>query len=129
MRVGLLANDTKKKLMQNFCIAYKGILSGNELYATDTTARFIEEATNLHIHKYLPGTLGGLQQMAAQIANNQMDMVIYLRNPHHQNPQEPDVNDVVKLCDTYNIPVATNIASAELFIRALENGDLEWREM
>ena len=124
-----MANDTKKKLMQNFCIAYRGILSGNELYATDTTARFIEEATNLHIHKYLPGTLGGLQQMAAQISNNDMDMVIFLRDPQHPAPHEPDVNDIVKLCDIYNIPIATNLATAELLVLALGNGELEWREM
>ncbi len=128
MNVGLIAHDSKKKLMQNFCIAYKGILSKNELYATGTTGRLIEEVTNLHIHKYLAGHLGGEQQMAAQIANNDLDMVIFLRDPHHPNIHEPDVNNVVKLCDTYNIPMATNIATAELLIRALENGDLEWRE-
>ena len=66
--------------------------------------------------------------MAAQIANNDLDMIIFLRDPQHPAPHEPDVNNVVKLCDTYNIPLATNIATAELLIRALENGDLEWRE-
>ncbi len=128
MNVGLIAHDAKKKLMQNFCIAYRGILSKNELYATGTTGRLIEEVTNLRIHKYLAGHLGGNHQMAAQIINNEMDMVIFLRDPQHPDPREPDVNNIVKLCDTYNIPIATNIATAELLIRALENGDLEWRE-
>ena len=129
MKVGLIAHDSKKKLMQNFCIAYRGILSKNELYATGTTGRLIEEVTNLRVHKYLAGHLGGQQQMAAQITNNGLDMVIFLRDPQQPNPHEPDVNNVVRLCDTYNIPIATNLATAELLIRALENGDLEWREM
>lgn len=129
MNVGLIAHDSKKKLMQNFCIAYRGILSKNELYATGTTGRLIEEVTNLRVHKYLAGHLGGQQQMAAQITNNGLDMVIFLRDPQHPKSHEPDVNDVVRLCDTYNIPIATNLATAELLIRALENGDLEWREM
>ncbi len=129
MKVGLIAHDSKKKLMQNFCIAYRGILSKNELYATGTTGRLIEEVTNLRVHKYLAGHLGGQQQMAAQITNNGLDMVIFLRDPQQPNPHEPDVNNVVRLCDTYNIPIATNLATAELLIRALENGDLEWREI
>ncbi len=129
MKVGLIAHDSKEKLMQNSCIAYRGILSKNELYATGTTGRLIEEVTNLRVHKYLAGHLGGQQQMAAQITNNGLDMVIFLRDPQQPNPHEPDVNNVVRLCDTYNIPIATNLATAELLIRALENGDLEWREI
>ncbi len=128
MNIGLIAHNSKKKLMQNFCVAYKNILSRNELFATGTTGRLMEEVTNLHIHKYLAGHLGGQQQMAAQITNNEMDMVIFMRDPNKADSHEPDVNDIVKLCDTYNIPMATNIATAELLIRALENGDLEWRE-
>jgi len=128
MNVGLIAHDSKKKLMQNFCIAYRNVLAKNELYATGTTGRLIEEATNLHIHKFLAGHLGGQQQMAAQISSNEMDMVIFLRDPQTPSPHEPDVNDVVKLCDMYNIPMATNIGTAELLIMALMNGDLEWRE-
>ena len=129
MKVGLIAHDAKKKLMQNFCIAYRGNKKKNELYATGTTGRLIEEVTNLRVHKYLAGHLGGQQQMAAQITNNGLDMVIFLRDPQQPNPHEPDVNNVVRLCDTYNIPIATNLATAELLIRALENGDLEWREI
>ena len=128
MNVGLIAHDSKKKLMQNFCIAYKNTLSKHEVYATGTTGRLIAEATGLRIHRYLAGHLGGQQQMAAQISNNELDMVIFLRDPDHPNPHEPNVNDVVKLCDMYNIPMATNIATAELLIMALQNGDLEWRE-
>ena len=129
MNVGLIAHESKKKLMQNFCIAYRGILSKHSLYATGTTGRLIEEVANLNIHKYLAGHLGGTQQMAAQIEHNQMDLVIFLRDPLTPKTHEPDVNDVVRLCDTYNIPLATNLATAELLIKALERGDLEWREM
>ena len=125
MTIGLIAHDAKKKLMQNFCIAYRGILSKNTLYATGTTGRLIEEVANLNIHKHL----GGMQQMAAQIEHNEMDLVIFLRDPNNPKPHEPDVNNVVRLCDIYNIPLATNLASAELLIKALDRGDMEWREV
>ena len=129
MNIGLIAHDSKKKLMQNFCIAYRGILSKHELYATGTTGRLVEEVTNMNVHKYLAGHLGGQQQLASQIEHNEMDMVIFLRDPLTPKSHEPNVNDVVRLCDTYNIPLATNLATAELLIRALGRGDLEWREM
>ena len=129
MNIGLIAHDSKKTLMQNFCIAYKGILAHHTLYATGTTGRLIEEAANLSVHKYLAGPLGGEQQMGSQIEHNEIDMVIFLRDPLTPKSHEPDVNNVVRLCDTYNIPLATNLATAELLIKALDRGDLEWREM
>ena len=130
MNIALIAHDAKKKLMQNFCIAYRGILCKNELYATGTTGRLIEEVTNLNVHKYLAGHLGGAQQLGAQIEHNEIDLVIFLRDPLTPKSHEPDVNNVVKrLCDMHNIPLATNLASAELLIKSLDRGDLEWREM
>lgn len=129
MNIGLIAHDAKKTLMQNFCIAYRGILSKHNLYATGTTGRLIEEVTNLSIHKYQAGRLGGMQQLGAQVGQNDIDALIFFRDPSNPKPNEPDVNDVVKLCDTYNIPMATNIATAELIIHALDRGDLDWREM
>ena len=111
MNIGLVAHDAKKKLMQNFCIAYRGILSKHNLYATETTGILVENVTNLSIHKYLPGHLGGKQQLGSQIEH------------------KPDVNNVIHLCDIYNIPIATNIATAEALILALDRGDLDWREM
>ena len=129
MNIGLIAHNSKKKLMQNFCIAYRGILCKHTLYATGTTGRLIEEAANLSVYKYLAGHLGGEQQMASQIEQNQLDLLIFLRDPLTPKSHEPDVNNVVKLCDTHNIPLATNLATAELLIRALDRGDLEWREM
>ena len=129
MNIALIAHDAKKKLMQNFCIAYRGILSKNDLYATGTTWRLIEEVTNLNVRKCLAGHLGGEQQIGAQIENNEIDLVIFLRDPLNPQKHEPDVNNVIRLCDTHNIPLATNLASAELLIKALDRGDLEWREM
>ena len=129
MNIALIAHDAKKKLMQNFCIAYRGILSRNELYATGTTGRLIEEVTNLSVHKFLAGHLGGEQQISAQIEHNQMDLVIFLRDPSNPKSHEPDVNNLIKLCDMYNIPLASNLASAELLITSLDRGDLEWREV
>ena len=129
MNVGLIAHDAKKKLMQNFCIAYRGILSKHELYATGTTGRLIEEVTNLNIHKYLAGHLGGEQQLCAQIEHNQLDLVIFLRDPLTSQAHEPDVHTIVRICDSNNIPLATNLATAELLIKSLDRGDLEWREM
>ena len=79
MRIALIAHDDKKKLMQNFCIAYHSILSKNELLATGTTGRLIEEVTNLNIRKYLTGHLGGEQQLAAAIEQNEVDLLIFLR--------------------------------------------------
>ena len=129
MNIGLVAHDAKKKLIQNFCIAYRGILSKHNLYATGTTGRLVEEVTNLNVHKYLSGSLGGKQQLGAQIECNDIDALIFLRDPLTPKSHEPDVNDIVRLCDTHNIPMATNVATAELLILAIDRGDLEWREM
>ena len=129
MNIGLVAHDAKKKLMQNFCIAYQGILSKHELYATATTGQLVESVTNLHVHKFLAGHLGGQQQLGAQIEQNQIDLLIFFRDPLTPLSHEPDVNNIVKLCDIYNIPMATNIATAEALILALDRGDLDWREM
>lgn len=129
MNIGLVAHDSKKKLMQNFCIAYRGILSKNELFATGTTGKLIEEVTNLSVHKYLAGHLGGSQQLAAQIEHNEIDLVIFLRDPLTAKSHEPDVNSIVRCSDANNIPLATNLATAELLIKSLDRGDLEWREM
>ena len=129
MNIGLIAHDSKKKLMQNFCIAYKGILSKHSLYSTGTTGRLIEDVTNLNIHKYLAGHLGGVQQLGSQIETNELDLLIFLRDPLTPRSHEPDVADIFKLCDVHNIPLATNLATAELLIKALDRGDLDWREI
>ncbi len=127
MNIGLVAHDAKKKLMQNFCVAYRGILAKHTLYATGTTGRLVEEVTNLTVHKYLAGHLGGEQQLGAQIEDNDLDFVIFLRDPLKPKPHEPNVSNVLRLCDIHNIPVATNLATAELLIKSMERGDFEFR--
>ncbi len=130
MNIGLIAHDAKKKLMQNFCIAYRGILVKHELYATETTGRLIEDAANLPLHKYLSGLLGGEQQIAAQIESDAMDLVIFLRDPDSIDVNEESVHQsIVRLCDIHNIPLATNLATAELLVKSMDRGDMEWREM
>lgn len=128
MNIGLVAHDAKKTLIQNFCIAYRGVLNKHSLYATGTTGRLIEEVANLNVHKYLAGHLGGEQQLGSQIEHNQIDLVIFLRDPLTPKIHEPDINNVVHLCDIHNIPLATNLATAELLIKSLDRGDLSWRE-
>lgn len=129
MNIGLIAHNSKKKLMQNLCIAYRGILCKNELYATATTGRLIEEVANLNVHKFLAGHLGGVQQMCSQIEQNQLDMIIFIRDPQTPQSHEPDVNNIFRLCDMHNVPLATNLATAEMLIKSLERGDLDWRDV
>lgn len=129
MKIALIAHDAKKKLMQNFCIAYRGILSKNDLYATGTTGRLVEEVTNLNIHKHLAGHLGGAQQLGTQIESNEIDLVIFLRDPLTPKSHEPNIGDIYRLCDMHNIPIATNLASAELLLKSLDRGDMEWRDI
>ena len=129
MIIGLIAHDGKKKLMQNCCVAYRGILSKHELYSTGTTGRLIEEATGLPVHKLLAGHVGGEQQLSAMIEQNQVDLMLFLRDPETPKDMEPDVTKAIRQCDIHNVPLATNIASAEILLKSLERGDLEWREM
>ena len=129
MNIALIAHDSKKRLMENLCIAYRHILSKHTLYATGTTGQIIEEATNLPVHKYLAGHLGGEYQIGAQIAQNDIDLLIFLRDPNVQRYVEPDINSVMRLCDVHNIPLASNLATAEALLLALDRGDLDWRNV
>jgi len=129
MNIGLIAHDNKKKLMENLCIAYRHILSKHEIFATATTGRLVEEAANLNVHKYLSSRLGGEQQMGAQITNNDIDVMIFLRDPVSNQDYESEISSIFRLCDIHNIPLATNLASAEVLLLALERGDLDWRNV
>lgn len=128
MNIVLIAHESKKKLMQNFCIAYRLTMSKHTLLATETTGRLVEEVTNLNIQKFLAGHLGGVEQLVQQVDQNLVDMVIYLRDPH-TTKKEPDVTNIFLACDRNNIPLATNVATAEMLIKGLERGDLEWRDV
>ena len=127
MNLGIIAHNSKKVLIEDFCIAYKNILSKHEVYATGTTGRRIEEATGLHVHKFLSGSVGGDKQFMEMVERQDLDLVILFYNPVMVDPKEPDVIAIAKRCDQYNIPVATNIATAELLILGLARGDLDWR--
>jgi methylglyoxal synthase len=127
MNLALIAHDNKKKLMENLCVAYRHILSKHTLYATGTTGQIVEEATSLPVSKYLAGHLGGAQQIGAQVALNDIDLVIFMRDPLHPKHFEPDIDSLLQLCDVHNIPVASNLATAEALLLALDKGDLNWR--
>lgn len=129
MNIAIVANDSKKILMENLCIAYRHILSRHEVYATGTTGLLVEETSNIPVHKYLAGQLGGEQQLGSQITNNEIDLVIYLRDPEQVDDPDTDPNIISRLCDIHNIPIATNLATAEVLLLALERGDLDWRNL
>lgn len=128
MNIAIIAHDSKKELMIQFCIAYSGILSKHKLCATGTTGKQVSEATGLAIQQYLVGSQGGCQQISSKISCNEIDLLLFFRDPIRRKTSEPDERDILRLCDVYNIPVATNIATAEALIMALERGDLDYRD-
>lgn len=131
MNIALIANDAKKELMAQFCIAYCGVLSHHNLCATGTTGKTVSDATGLKVTKFLGGTQGGDQQIAARIGCNEIDLLLMFRDPLIENSALEDENQeqILRLCDVHNVPVATNIATAEALIHALERGDLDWRDI
>jgi len=129
VNIALIAHDKKKELMVQFCIAYCGILSHHNLCATGTTGKLIKEATGLPIKCFLSGPQGGEQQISARIAYNEIDLVLFFRDPLTAQQYEPDLNSVLRLCDMHNIPAATNVATAEVMILGLSRGDLGWRDI
>lgn len=128
MNIALIAHDNKKELMVDLCIAYKAILQKHSLFATGATASAIAEGTGLQVYQFTPGSLGGMQQIAARASLNELDMVIYLREPLNTREFETDIHMLMRFCDINSIPFATNIATAEILIKGLERGDLLWRE-
>ena len=127
MYIALIANDTRKELMVQFCIAYCGILAKHQLISTKMTGRQIEEATGLKIEQMLPGRQGGVQQISSRAEFNEIDAVIYLHDP--ADVFDSNDNALIRKCDANNIPIATNIATAELIITSLDRGDLDWRKL
>ena len=129
MEIAIIAHDTKKELMAQFCIAYCRILSKHNLCATATTAKFISDATGLEINRLMSGKAGGEQQIASRIAYNEIDILLDFRDTRPDSKINEAEMELMRMCDLYNIPVATNIATAEVVITALERGDLDWREL
>ena len=115
--------------MVQFCIAYCGTLSRHTLCATGTTGKLVADATGLEIQKFLSGAQGGDQQIAARISYNEIDLLLFFRDPLNPKPNEPDDANLLRLCDVHNIPVATNMATAECLIHSLDRGDLDWRDI
>ena len=122
MTIALIAHDSKKELMVQFCTAYCRILSQHKLVATGTTGKLISEATGLQIQRFLAGVQGGDQQIASRIACNEVDLLLFFRDPINAKPSEPNEMTLLRLCDVHNIPLATNIATAEVLIHGLERG-------
>jgi methylglyoxal synthase len=129
MNIGFIAHDRKKEEMVNFVIAYEPVFTGHQLYSTGTTGSRIMSQTQLSIHRFASGPLGGDQQIGAMVAQNEMDLIIFLRDPLMAQPHEPDISALLRLCDVQGIPLATNIATAELLTNALARGDFGWREL
>ncbi|MCU9613691.1 methylglyoxal synthase [Caldibacillus lycopersici] len=127
MNIALIAHDRKKQDLITFVTAYQPIFEKHVLFATGTTGLKIHEATGLSIERFQSGPLGGDQEIGAKIAKNQMDLVIFFRDPLTAQPHEPDVTALIRLCDVYNVPLATNMGTAEVLIRGLEHGDVDWR--
>lgn len=129
MNIALLAHDSKKELMVQFCIAYCGVLSRHTLCATGATGKLVSEATGLEIQRYLSGPQGGDQQIAARIGCDEIDLLLIFHDPLNVKTNESNYSNLLRLCDVHNIPVATNIATAEVLIHGLERGDLDWRNI
>lgn len=129
MRIALIAHDRMKEQMVQFAIAYEPILQDHQLCATGTTGAKIMENTELKVKRFLSGPLGGDQQIGSLIAANQIDLIIFFRDPLTAQPHEPDILALMRLADVHNIPVASNIATAEILIRSIDQGDLAWRDL
>ena len=128
MNIALMAHDNRKELMVQFCTAYAGILSQHHIYATNATGHMVADATGLNVHCFLSYAHGGSQQIGARIAYNEFDMVLFFNDPR-SGELDDSVLSISKLCDQHSVPMATNVATAELLIHGLARGDLDWREV
>ena len=130
MNIAFLAHDKKKELMVQFCTAYKSILSKHNLYATATTGRLIADNTGLDVTLLLSHKQGGHQQINARIAYNELDLVLLFNDPNAIDPWDDSLMvETIRHCDKHNVPIATNLASAEMSIMGLQRGDLDWRDV
>ncbi|MGE7621538.1 methylglyoxal synthase [Viridibacillus sp. NPDC096237] len=127
MKISLIAHDKKKDDLIQFVTAYRAILAEHSLYATGTTGQRVIDETGLSVTRFRSGPVGGDQQIGAMIANNDMDMVIFFRDPLTAQPHEPDVTALIRLCDVYQIPLATNMGTAEVLLKGLQEGFINWR--
>lgn len=129
MKIALIAHDNKKKLIIKFAQDNKEILENHDLVGTGTTGLRIHEATGLEVERFLSGPIGGDQQIGAKVATEEIDLVIFLRDPLTAQPHEPDVLALLRVCDVHHVPLATNIVSAEILIKAMGNGKVDWKKI
>ncbi len=128
MTIAFMSHDRKKELMVQFCMAYSGILAKHTVCATNASGRVMQDATGLKVHLFLPGGQGGAQQIGARIAYNEIDMVLIFSDPAME-ADDADLRYIIQTCDEYNVPCATNVATAEMLILGLDRGDLDWRSV
>jgi len=119
MNIALIAHDKKKEEMLAFVKNYKEYFEKHNLFATGTTGKIITECTGLEVHRFLSGPLGGDQQIGSRVASGEIDMVFFLRDPLTAQPHEPDVTALLRICDVHKVPLATNIGSAEIFVKTI----------
>lgn len=129
MNIALIAHDKKKDEMERLALAYRNILEKHTLFATGTTGQRIIDATGLPVHRFKSGPLGGDQQIGAYVSDNKMDLIIFLRDPLTAQAHEPDISALLRLSDVYEIPLATNLGTAEILLRGLDAGFLQWRDL
>ena len=129
MNIAILAQDSKKELMIQFCIAYCGVLAKHNICATATTGKMISDATGMKIDCLMPGSTGGEEQITARVVYNQIDLVLLFRDPMMKYDSESTLNSLLRNCDKNSIPISTNVATAEVLIQGLARGDLAWREI
>lgn len=132
MEIAIIADDSKKELMTQFCIAYCGILSKHNLCATGTTGNYIYDATGLEIERLMSGSSGGEEQIMSRIEYDEIDLLLFFRDSTYtpgSNSANITDDQLLLMCDRKNIPLATNIATAEVLVMALDRGDLAWREL
>ncbi len=128
MNIALIAHDKKKSDMIGLAVRFKDVLKKHKIFATGTTGTLVMGETGLNIIRMKSGPLGGDQQIGAMIAANELDLIVFLRDPLTAQPHEPDVSALLRLCDVQNIPLATNLASADVMLRAVDRGELDWRK-
>ena len=128
MNIAIMCHNRKQELMVQFCTAYCGVLSKHTICATNATGRMVAEATGLPVNLFLSHEHGGIEQIGQRIIYNEIDMVLFFNSPQDTTMDE-DVMSIARLCDQHSVPMATNVATAELLIHGLARGDLDWREV
>ena len=128
MNIALMCHNKKQELMVQFCTAYCGVLAKHTVCATNATGRMVAEATGLNVNLFLSHEHGGIEQIGQRIIYNEIDMVLFFNSPL-DNEMDKDVLYISRLCDQHSVPMATNVATAELLIHGLARGDLDWREV